>query len=200
MTAPSKQLRFHLQEWELDFEFFAECKEVLTPNGIYALTQLTRRERYEAQGAVQGYYIEKVRKTLIRERANLTFKLKLRELNDTLTNLSTKLSVIAAIDRSLPFIVCQTALFPDHCWASYALGGARDDLCLGDYDINRDFGFTKRQIRYVDRIKAFCDLLPRNYPLFSEEIYNYSLKLDLIKSQPESFNCEDLKSSFEIED
>ena len=195
----STKLHSNLQDWSFEFQYLAECQQVLTPKGIYALSQLTRRDRYEAQGVVQGYHVEKVRKSLIRARAHLTFKLKLRELHDALQDVSESLGVIAAIDKSLPFIVCLTALFPDQCWASYALGGARDELSLGDFDINQDFGFNKRQVRYVQRIKDYCDKLPLDFELFGEDIYRFSLNLDLIKGISYSFNIEALKHDFENE-
>lgn len=195
----STKLHLNLREWSFEFEYLAECQEVLNTKGIYALSQLARYDRYEAQGVVQMFHVEKVRKSLIRARTNLTFKLKLRDLNDALQEVSESLGIIAAIDESLPFIVCLTALFPDQCWASYAIGGARDELSLSDFDINQDFGFNKRQVRYIQRIKDYCDRLPLDFELFGEDIYHVALKLDLIKSIPDSFNIEDLKEDFENE-
>lgn len=193
----SSRLHSNLLEWSFEFTYFAECQQVFTTKGIYALSQLTRRDRYEAQGVVQGQHVEKVRKSLIRARANLTFKLKLREMHETLQTVSESLGVIAAIDESLPFIVCMTALFPDQCWASYALGGARDELSLGDFDINHDFGFNKRQVRYIQRLKDYCDRLPLDFETFGEDIYSSALKLDLINGISDSFSFEDLKHDFE---
>ena len=195
----STRLHLNLREWSFEFEYLAECQEVLNTKGIYALSQLGRHDRYEAQGVVQMFHVEKVRKSLIRARTHLTSKLKLRELNDALQEVSESLGIIAAIDESLPFIVCLTALFPDQCWASYAIGGARDDLSLGDFDINHEFGLNNRQVRYIQRIKDYCDRLPLDFELFGEDIYHAALELDLIKSIPDSFNIEDLKEDFENE-